>query len=378
MSVAVQGTATPRFGAVAAEFARNFAERGDVGASLAMVVDGEPMVDLWGGSLDAAGQRPWAERSVVNVWSTTKAVNALCFAMLVDRGQAAYDDPVTRWWPEFAAQGKGAVTLAMLLSHQAGLCSFRDPAVVEDFYDPAGSAARLAAQAPFWPPGSRSGYHAISIGLLAGELFRRIEGRTLSAFIAEELSEPLGLDLTLGLPASEEARRAEMIAPPELVTSNMMTDLNPSQVAAYTNPVIEPLLPNTAAWRACELVSANGFSNARSLARLFGTMVTGEAVNGRPLVGAKTLAEATAERISGVDEVLGVPARWGAGFLLNTDGLYGPDPRAFGHSGWGGSFVLIDPDRRTVIAYAMNRMGTDLVGDPRDMALIAAAYEGLA
>lgn len=372
MSTTIEGTCGAGFAALGREFEANFAERGDVGASLAVVRDGELVVDLWGGSLDQAGERPWRRDSVVNVWSTTKAVNALCFAMLAERGLAAYSDPVTRWWPEFGAHGKAGVTVAMLLSHQAGLCSFRDPAVVEDFYDQPRAAARLAATEPLWPPGSRSGYHAISIGVLAGELFRRIEGRSLGRFIAEELSGPMGLDLSLGLPASEEARRAEMIAPPELATSNMATDLNPSQVAAYTNPVIEPLLPNTAAWRACELSSANGFSNAQSLARLFGAVAAGE------VLSPDVLAQATAERIQGVDEVLGVPARWGAGFLLNTGGLYGPEAQAFGHSGWGGSFVVVDPVRRTAIAYAMNRMGTDLVGDPRDMDLIAAAYESLA
>lgn len=369
--VQINGTSDPKFAALAGAFADNFTSRGDVGASLSLVVEGQTVLDLWGGSLDAAGTRPWAPGSVVNVWSTTKAVNALCFALLVDRGLCGYDDPVARWWPEFGVHGKEGVTIAQLLSHQAGLCSFSEPAVVEDFYDQPRAAARLAAQAPFWPPGSRSGYHAISIGVLAGELFRRITGQGLGRFIKDTLSGPLGLDLTLGLPASEEARRAEMIAPPELVTSNMATDLNPSQAAAYLNPVIEPLLPNTAAWRACELSSANGFSNARSLARLFGALASGA------LVSPRTLAAATAERISGVDEVLGVPARWGAGFLLNTDGLYGPETLAFGHSGWGGSFVVVDPVRRAALAYTMNRMGTDLVGDPRDMALIAAAYEGL-
>lgn len=369
--VKINGKSAPAFADVAAEFERNFTERGDVGAALAIVVDGEPVVDLWAGDLDKAGTRPWAADSVVNVWSTTKAVNALCFALLVDRGVVAYADPVARWWPEFAAHGKGGVTIAQLLSHQAGLCSFRDPAVVEDFYDQPKAAARLAATEPLWPPGSRSGYHAISIGVLAGELFRRITGRSLGQFIASELSGPMGLDLTLGLPVSEEARRAEMIAPPELATSNMATDLNPSQMAAYLNPVIEPLLPNTAAWRACELSSANGFSNARSLARLFGAVARGD------LLKPETLAQATAKRIEGVDEVLGVQARWGAGFLLNTDGLYGPQARAFGHSGWGGSFVVVDPVAKAAIAYTMNRMGVDLVGDPRDVALIAAAYQGL-
>lgn len=371
MSIQIHGSADPAFAALTAEFERNFAERGDVGAALSLVIDGAPVVDLWAGSLDAARTRPWAADSVVNVWSTTKAIGALCFAMLVDRGACAYDDLVARWWPEFAAHGKDGVTIAMLLSHQAGLCSFRDPAVVEDFYDQPAAAARLAASEPLWQPGSRSGYHAISIGVLAGELFRRIEGRSLGAFIAAELSAPLGLHLTLGLPVSEEARRAEMIAPPELATSNMTTDLNPSQAAAYLNPVIEPLLPNTPAWRACELVSANGFSNARSLARLFGEVAAGR------LLSPQTLAQATALRISGVDEVLGVPARWAAGFLLNTDGLYGPSEAAFGHSGWGGSFAMVDPDRKVALSYTMNRMGTDLVGDPRDVALIAAAYEGL-
>ncbi|CAN7587202.1 beta-lactamase family protein [Phenylobacterium sp. LjRoot164] len=371
MSIQIHGSADPAFAALAAEFERNFAERGDVGAALSLVIDGAPVVDLWAGSLDAARARPWAADSVVNIWSTTKAVGALCFAMLVDRGLCAYDDKVARWWPQFAAHGKDGVTIAMLLSHQAGLCSFRDPAVVEDFYDLETAAARLAATEPLWPPGSRSGYHAISIGVLAGALFRRIEGRSLTDFVAAELAAPLGLDLTLGLPASEEARRAEMIAPPELATSNMTTDLNPSQAAAYLNPVIEPLLPNSPAWRACELVSANGFSNARSLARLFGEVAAGR------LLSAQTLAQATQLRISGLDEVLGVPARWAAGFLLNTDGLYGPSPSTFGHSGWGGSFAMIDPDRKAALAYTMNRMGTDLVGDPRDVALIAAAYEGL-
>jgi CubicO group peptidase (beta-lactamase class C family) len=368
---AIHGVVEPRFDALARAFSANFVERGEVGASLCLVIDGEPVVDLWGGALDSQALKPWRRDSVVNVWSTTKAVNALCFALLVDRGACAYDDPVTRWWPEFVAHGKGEVTIAMLLSHQAGLCSFRDPAGVEDFYDQPAAAARLAATVPLWPPGSRSGYHAISIGVLAGELFQRIEGRSVGRFIAEELSGPMGLQLTLGLPASEEARRAEMIAPPELATSNQQPDMNPSQVAAFTNPVIEPLLPNTAAWRSCELSSANGFSNAGSLARLFGAVAAGR------LLSAETLRQATHERIRGVDEVLGVSVRWAAGFLLNTDGLYGPSPDAFGHSGWGGSFVMIDLERRISLAYTMNRMGTDLVGDPRAAALVAAAYRDL-
>ena len=371
MSVSIEGRADSAFSALAEVFRENFASRGDVGASLALVKDGALVVDLHGGWLNGDRTRPWQADSVVNVWSTTKAVTALCFAVLVDRGLVDYEAPVARWWPEFAAEGKGEITVGQLLSHQAGLCSFTTPAVVEDYYDQPAAAARLAAQAPLWAPGSRSGYHAISIGTLANELFRRIEGRSVGRFVVEEFSNPLGLDLTLGLPASEDHRRAEMLAPPELGTANMAIEMNPSQLAAYTNPAMDPLVPNAPPWRACEIPSANGFSNARSLATLFGKLASGD------LVRPGTLAKATALRIEGVDEVLGVPARWGAGFLLNTDGLYGPEPLAFGHSGWGGSFVLVDPVRKLALAYTMNRMGTDLVGDPRDVALIAAAYEGV-
>lgn len=373
----VNGSSDRSFSALAETFAANFSERGDIGASVAVVKDGQLVADLWGGTLDAAGLRPWAADSVVNIWSTTKAMNALCFAMLVDLDLLAYDDPVTRWWPEFAAGGKDQITVAMLLSHQAGLCSFADPAVVEDFYDQARSAARFAAMTPMWPPGSRSGYHAISIGILANELFRRIEGRTLGAFIQAEIAGPANLEFTLGLPTSQEARRAEMIAPPEMATSNMGTDLSLSQLAVYTNPVIEPLLPNTAAWRACELPSANGFSNARSLARVFGAVAGDGLLDGRRLLGAEALGQATQQRISGVDEVLGIPARWGAGFLLNSDGLFGPQTAAYGHAGWGGSVVVVDPVAKMSISYTMNRMGTDLTGDPRTAALIAAAYTAL-
>lgn len=373
----IKGTFAPGFERVAEAFAANFADRGEVGAAFAIVRDGEVVLDLRGGTADAAGTRPWDETTVVNVWSTTKAVTALCFAILVDRGQVAYDDLVSRHWPEFAAAGKERVTVGMLLSHQAGLCSFRDPATVTDFYTQEKSAARLAATEPLWEPGSRSGYHAITIGLLANEVFRRITGQTLGEFVRAELASPYGLDLSIGLPVDQDHRRAEMIAPPELASTLDRGPMNPSQIAAFSNPVVEPLFPNTPEWRAAEVPSANGFANARSLARLFGAAASGGGLDGHRLLGQPALDAATALQIEGVDEVLGVYARWGAGFLLNPNGLYGPEPRTFGHSGWGGSFAFADPVRRLGVSYVMNRMGTDLVGDPRATALIAATYEAV-
>ena len=366
----VSGHCDGRFTAVREEFVRNFEERGDVGAAVCVMIDGQPVVNLVGGWQDQARERPWDERTVVNVWSSTKGVAAACFAMIVDRGLVRYDQPVADFWPEFAAHGKDAVTVAMLLSHQAGLCGFADPATVSDLLAGEASAARLAGQAPLWPPGTASGYHAISVGILATALFERIEGRSLRRFVAEELAAERQLDIMIGLPSKDDHRRAEMVAPPEM-SSASIGSLTPPQIAALANPPLDPLLPNEAIWREADVPSANGHSNAGALAGLYATLVGGA------LVGTQTLAEATKVRIGNVDLVLGIPVQWAAGFLLNTDGVYGPSRAAFGHSGWGGSFAFGDPATGLSMSYTMNRMGTMLRDDPRDVALIEAAYRSL-
>jgi CubicO group peptidase (beta-lactamase class C family) len=371
----IQGQWQPRFAGVAQAFKDNLSRRAEVGAAFTLTLAGETVVDIWGGWRNGARTQAWEADTLVNVWSSTKGLNATCFAMLVDRGLVAYDDPVARYWPEFGQAGKGEVTLGMLLSHQAGVCGFTTPAEVEDLFGGEAAAARLAAQAPIWDPGTASGYHAISIGILSPALFQRIEGRTLSAFIAEEIAGPLGLDLQLGLRATDTGRAAEMLAPETMGSSNIGT-LTPAQVAALANPSLDPHLPNTAGWRAAELPSANGFSNARALAGLYDRLLRA-GPNGKRLVSAETLAKATAPRIENVDLVLNLFARWGAGFLANSDALYGPNPQAFGHSGWGGSFAFADPKADLAMAYTMNRMSEQLRGDPRAMALIESVYAAL-
>jgi CubicO group peptidase (beta-lactamase class C family) len=366
---AIKGHCDARFGAVRDAFAANFAERGDVGAAVALVVDGELVLDLWGGSVDRSGTADWHADTLVNVWSTTKGVTATCFAMLVDRGLIDYDRPVADYWPEFGVAGKANVSVAMLLSHQAGLCGFREPAGIEDFYDAEAAALRLAGSEPFWEPGTQSGYHAMSIGFLATALFRRVEGRSLRQFVGEELGH---LDMSIGLPAGRAHRAATMLAPPDMESSALAMELTTAQMAALANPPLDPLLPNDALWRAAEIPSANGFATARGLAKLYGALAGDGLIDGKRVIGRDAVAQATRERISGTDAVLGVSARWGAGFLCNTDGVYGQSANAFGHSGWGGSFAFGDPDRRLGFAYTMNRMGTDLVGDPRNVALVEA------
>lgn len=381
MTAPIHGFTLPGYEGVAAAFAANFTSPGEVGAALAVMVDGVMVADLWGGRRDAAGTLPWDKGTMANIWSTTKGVTALCFAMIADRGLIDYDRPVADYWPEFAVHGKGSITVAMLLSHQAGLTGFVGPARPEDYFDFEAAADRLAAQAPLFPPGSTSGYHAISIGPLANGLFRRVSGQSLGAFVAAEFAGQRGLEIAIGLPPAWQDRAAEMIVPPELnsgaaveVGGDDPASLTPAQFAALANPPVDPLAPNSAAWRAAEIPSANGFATARALASLYGALAADRVCGGVPLLGADALEAATRQRIVGMDAVLPIPARWGAGFLLNNDQLYGPSPAAYGHSGWGGSFAMADPATGVGIAYVMNRMGTDIVGDPRDQAIIAAVY----
>jgi CubicO group peptidase (beta-lactamase class C family) len=371
-ALAIGGACNSSFNAVREAFAKNLSERGDIGAAFAVVRNGKIVVDLWGGHADAARTRAWTPRTVTNVWSTTKGVAAICFAMMVERGKASYDDPVARHWPEFAAGGKDAITIAQLLSHQGGLSGLEQPTTLEDILDQPKMERLFAAQAPLWPPGTACGYHAASHGPLANALFRRIEGRTMAQFVADELSSPFDLDLSIGLPESEAGRASEIVAPPTLSS----TDANPApsraQAAALANPVLDPRSANTANWRASPVPSMNGFATARGLARLYGALATGGVLDGVRLLSPRVIEQATQVRIDSVDLVLGMQARWAAGFLVNVHGIYGDRPTSYGHSGWGGSFAFADPERGLGVSWVMNAMGHNLVGDERAMALIGA------
>jgi CubicO group peptidase (beta-lactamase class C family) len=370
--VVIGGQCHDAFRAVRSAFEKNFVERGDIGAGFAVVRNGEIMVDLWGGHSNADRTRAWTPGTVTNVWSTTKGVAAICFAILVERGKAAYDDPVARHWPEFAASGKDGITIAQLLSHQGGLCGLDQPTTLEDLLDQPKMERLFAAQAPLWPPGTQCGYHAASHGPLTNALFRRIEGRTMAQFVAEELSAPFALDLSIGLPETQAWNASEIIAPPTLSS----TDANPTpsraQAAALANPVLDPRSANTATWRASPVPSMNGFATARGLARLYGALAVGGLLDGVPLLSQDVIEQATRVRIDSVDLVLGMQARWTAGFLRNVHGIYGDKPTSYGHSGWGGSFAFADPERGLGVSWVMNAMGHNLVGDERAMALVNA------
>jgi CubicO group peptidase (beta-lactamase class C family) len=378
----ISGECASRFAKVKDAFAANFAGGREVGASFAVTVDGEPVVDLWGGHADAARTRPWQRDTIVNVFSTTKAMAATCAHWAADRGLLDLDAPVASVWPEFAAKGKAEIPIRWLLSHQAGLAALREPLAPEVFYDWGRMTAALAAQEPWWKPGDGSGYHALTYGYLVGEVVRRATGRTLGTLFRDEIARPLGADFHIGLPPSEDARVAEMVAPTpeEEAAAGGAAVLAPGSLieAVMANPRITPALANTAPWRRAEIPAANGHGNARSVARVMSALACGGSVGGVRILSPAALARATDEQCIGQDRVLPLVMRWGLGFMLAHPGLpISPTLKAFGHGGWGGSLGIADPDTRVSWAYVMNKMSPGTTGDTRAFELAMALYASL-
>jgi len=258
------GKCDDRFDAVRAALARNLDSGEELGASLVLDIDGEIVVDLWGGFRDEARTVPWSEQTITNVWSSTKTVTSLAALMLVDRGALDVDAPVARYWPEFAAQGKQDVLVRHVMSHASGVSGLEQPAVVEDLYDWPRATSRMAAQAPWWPPGTASGYHALNYGHLVGEVVRRISGKTLKQFVAEEIAGPLGADFQIGAAESDWDRIADVVPPPPLPFDLAALDPDSPVVKTLTGPPVAAEVANTPGWRRADLGAVNGHGNARS------------------------------------------------------------------------------------------------------------------
>ncbi|MFK4148657.1 serine hydrolase domain-containing protein [Streptomyces sp. NPDC004065] len=381
----VHGHCDTRFAAVRTAFEENFRERDELGAAVTVTVDGATVVDLWGGWADAARTRPWERDTVVNVWSTTKGPTALCAHILADRGLLDLDAPVAAYWPEFAAAGKEKVLVRHLLSHRAGLAGLRRPHSLADLYDWDLTCARLAATEPWWEPGTRSGYHALTYGFLVGEVVRRVSGLRPGAFLEREVTGPLGIDFTVGLPAKEAGRAAELVHQQAGVTGEQgaaFSQLPPAAIAALTNPLAGAAEANTPEWRAAEIPAANGHGTARAVAALYGVLAGRGSSDGRRVLSAEAAERVREGQGACRDLVLGAGLRHeteiGLGLWLSgPNGSYGPNPRAFGHDGFGGSCGLADPEAGVSLGYVMNRMGPHIADDPRKMALIEAVYGAL-
>ena len=375
MTVSVNGTCADRFEGVRDALVRSLEEGTDVGASVAVTVDGEFVVDLWGGVADADTGQLWMRDTVVNVFSTTKTMTALVALMLADRGALDLSAPVATYWPEFAAAGKSPIEVRHLLGHTSGLSGWELPLTEEEFYDWDLVCSRLAEQAPWWEAGTASGYHAATQGFLVGEVVRRITGGTVGTFFADEVAGPLGADFQIGLRKADFDRVATLIAPEMLPM-----EIDPGSVAfrTVTNPPISADWTQHDGWRGAEIPAANGHGNARSVALVQSALAMGGSVNGTRLLSEHGCRQAVEQQSDGVDLVLGLPMKFGMGYGLSWDDLpFDAAPGSLFWGGWGGSLVVIDPSARLTFAFAMNRMGQGTVGDERSAAMLAATYVGL-
>jgi CubicO group peptidase (beta-lactamase class C family) len=374
--IEVEGKVAPGFEAVRDAFAANFANGSDVGASFCATKDGEVVVDIWGGSADAAGTRPWTRDTIVNVYSTTKTMTALTALLLADRGQLDFEAPVARYWPEFAAAGKADVKVSHLMSHASGLSGWKEKISKSDLYDWEKATSLLAAQAPFWEPGTAPGYHALTQGYLVGEVIRRIAGKSVGTVFREEIAEPLRADFHIGLPASEDERVAELLPPPPGAGVGTGSE-TPLQANMSHNPGIDVGETKTRGWRGAEIPAAGGTGNARSIAQVHAILANGGTVNGRRFMSEAGCRKALELQIEGDDLILGAPVRYGMGFGLPGAMVPLPNPNSMFWGGYGGSLAVIDFDARTTFGYAMNKMAPTTTGDLRAMGLVMAVWQAM-
>ncbi len=375
MGVPIQGQCDAKFEAVKAAFETNFREFNDIGASVAITLDGEFVVDLWGGYLDSARTDPWQEDTLVNVWSSTKTMAAMSLLLLADKGEVDLYAPAAKYWPEFAQNGKDSVEVRTFLSHSAGLSGMDETVSTEALYDWDWMTNTLAKQAPWWEPGTQSGYHALTQGHLIGEIVRRVTGQSIGNFYRQEIAEPLGADFHIGTSEEIDQRVADLF-PPEAPIEIEQTDTIASRT--FRNPAVEAKAANTRAWRAAEIPAANGQGNARAIVRAQTPMACEGSAFGKTIMSPEGTRRVFDKQTAGMDLALGIPVVFGMGYGISADPMpLGPNEHIAYWGGYGGSVVLIDQDARLCFSYVMNRMEAGLVGDVRGFNLLQATYQSL-
>ncbi len=373
----IHGECDPQFSKVKETFEKLYQEDREIGSCFAVYKNGNPLVELWGGFQDKDKTKPWQKDNLVTVYSTTKGVAAFCIALAMEKGLLKYEEKVSTYWPEFASNGKEDITVGMLMSHQAGICS-PETRNVDDYYNQNLMAEKLAGMTPIWEPGTASGYHSMTFGWLTSELILRVTGKSLGTFFREEVGDQHEIDFFIGLPESEDHRVAELV-PFEIVrnenSEQQKIELTEAQ-KSQRNSAGTLDIQNTKAWRQAEIPSANGQGNARGLAKFYSLIVPED--NSIKLLKDDTVNQMTTMQIEGRDLVLAVQVRWGVGFILNKHKvIYGPIESAFGHSGYGGSCAFGDPENKIGVSYVMNRMLDNFNADGRSIELINATYDCL-
>ncbi len=396
MSDAASGLCSSAFSEVRRVFAASLESKAELGASFCVWHRGEQVVDLWGGHVDKARGERWQKNTMCTMFSATKGLVALCFLMLVDRGECDYDEPVATYWPEFAAAGKETISIRTLMNHRSGLIALDEPIGLDDLENHPEEVARIAAaQEPLWEPDSDQGYHGVTYGIYAAELFRRITGESIGSFLNREVAQPLEADVFVGLPESEETRVSDVYPAGlselllQIIPKTLFHRGNEGRVfrqvvmggetaKAFANPV--ELGPkqvsnfNTARVHAMELPWGNGIGNARGLARVYAALACGGSIGGHRLVSAAALEPlAEAQSWSPQDRVLRKPQGWSQGFVKEDEFMYSPNSVSFGHPGAGGALGWCDPSEQLAIAYIPNKMSHH-IRSPRARALTAAVY----
>lgn len=374
----IHGYCDERFAKVRDVFEKNFSAKGDVGASVAITLEGEFVVDLWGGHTNQEKTLPWQEDTLVNVYSTTKTMAALCALVLADRGEIDFDSPVARYWPEFAQNGKEKVQVRHFMSHSAGLSGMDEPMSTADIYDWDKMVDALARQTPWWEPGSASGYHALTQGHLIGEVVRRVTGQSLGEFFQSDIAGPLQADFYIGTPEVHFPRIGALIPPESGLAQQTGGDADSIAARTFKNPAADARASATSEWRKAEIPAANGHGNARSVVRAQTPVANGGRAFGVELMSKAGTQRVFDEQIFGKDLVLGVPIRFGMGYGLTSDLLpMGPNENIAYWGGWGGSTVVVDADAHLCVSYVMNKMFAGLLGDTRGFALLQSAYSSL-
>ena len=384
-AVELQGQCDARFKRVREILEASFASGAELGAGLCVYVDGRLAIDLWGGFMDHEKTKPWRRDTLANVYSTTKGITAICAHQLVERGELDLDAPVARYWPEFAQNGKAELPVRMLLSHRAGLPAIAKPLQPTDIFNWNTMTSALAEQTPWWRPGTKHGYHALTYGWLVGELVRRVSGMSIGRYVREHVAAPLGAEFWIGLPEELDARTASLCQGPihESGGPNMLEIIqkDPEGMLAKTfaNPLLFAISPNSREWRAAELAAANGHTTAHALARIYAALAQGGELEGTRLLGREAIERARVQQSYGRDEVLPLVSRFGLGFMMPPrEEPLGPNSEVFFHAGAGGSLGLADPENKIGIGYVMNLMHTGVwLVDPRPRALLKAVYEAL-
>ncbi len=373
----IHGQCDARFASVRETFEKNFRENGDIGACFAVTLEGEYVVDLWGGHQDAARQRPWEEDTIINVYSTTKTMTFLVALMLEDRAVLDLDARVADYWPEFAQAGKEDVRVKHLLAHSAGLPGFSRPFDSAELYDWDFACADLASQAPWWEVGAHSGYHAITQGYLIGDVIRRITAKSFGTFFREEVAEKVGADFHIGVNPKHFDRIADLVAAKEMAP---ILEMDPDSITGrvFSNLDITPENTASAGWRQAEIPAANGHGNARSVVRAQTAMANNGRAFGTELFSAKTVARALQPQIEGTDLVLGLDVKFAMGYAKPTPEIpMSPNENSLWWGGAGGSTICVDTDAHLCMSYVMNQMDNHIVGDPRGVRLHQAVYDCL-